>query len=158
MCGIIGGITRKNFSSDLLLKTIGHRGPDNNGFFSDGNTFLGHTRLSIQDLSSKANQPMFSQDKKMVIVFNGEIYNHNEIRLKYLQDIDFVSSGATETILQAYIKYGESCLKFFNGIFAFAIFNFENRELFIVRDHFGVKPLYIYEKNDEFFVVPKVIE
>ena len=151
MCGIIGGITRKNFSSDLLLKTIGHRGPDNNGFFSDGNTFLGHTRLSIQDLSSKANQPMFSQDKKMVIVFNGEIYNHNEIRLKYLQDIDFVSSGDTETILQAYIKYGESCLKFFNGIFAFAIFNFENRELFIVRDHFGVKPLYIYEKDDEFF-------
>ena len=151
MCGIIGGITRKNFSSELLLKTIDHRGPDNNGFFSDGNVFLGHTRLSIQDLSSKANQPMFSQDNKMVIVFNGEIYNHNEIRLKYLQDIDFVSSGDTETILQAYIKYGESCLKFFNGIFAFAIFNFENRELFIVRDHFGVKPLYIYEKDDEFF-------
>ncbi len=151
MCGIIGGITRKIFSSDLLLKSIDHRGPDNNGFFSDGNVFLGHTRLSIQDLSSKANQPMFSQDNKMVIVFNGEIYNHNEIRLKYLQDIDFVSSGDTETILQAYIKYGESCLKFFNGIFAFAIFNFENRELFIVRDHFGVKPLYIFEKDDEFF-------
>ena len=58
MCGIIGGITRKNFSSDLLLKTIGHRGPDNNGFFSDGNTFLGHSRLSIQDLSSKANHDL----------------------------------------------------------------------------------------------------
>ena len=151
MCGIIGGITRKNFSSELLLKTIDHRGPDNDGFFSHGNVFLGHTRLSIQDLSSKANQPMFSQDNKMVIVFNGEIYNHHEIRLKYLQDVDFVSSGDTETILQAYIKYGESCLKFFNGIFAFAIFNLESRELFIVRDHFGVKPLYIFEKDDEFF-------
>jgi asparagine synthase (glutamine-hydrolysing) len=144
MCGIIGGITGENFDQKAVLDTIAHRGPDNKGFFKESNVFLGHTRLSIQDLSERANQPMFSQDGKYVIIFNGEIYNHQEIRKKNLSQCIFNSSGDTETVLQAYIKFGESCLNLFNGIFAFAIFNISTKDIFIARDHFGVKPLYLY--------------
>jgi len=116
MCGIIGGITEKAFNEISLLDTISHRGPDNKGFFRKGAIFLGHTRLSIQDLSERGNQPMFSQDGKYVIIFNGEIYNHLEIREKYLSDNNFISSGDTETVLETYIKFGEACLELFNGI------------------------------------------
>lgn len=151
MCGIIGGITNEKFLSAPLLESISHRGPDSSGFFRFENVFLGHTRLSIQDLSTKANQPMYSLDKKFVIIFNGEIYNHVDLRNKYLKDFDFRTSGDTETILQLFVKYGESCLKLLNGIFSFSIFNFENKELFIARDHFGIKPLYIYKKDENFF-------
>ena len=150
MCGIIGGITEKAFNEIALLDTISHRGPDNKGFFRKGPIFLGHTRLSIQDLSDRGNQPMFSEDGNYVIIFNGEIYNHLEIRDKYLSDNKFISSGDTETVLQAYIKLGEACLELFNGIFAFSVFNISTKEIFIARDHFGVKPLYLYSDNKTF--------
>lgn len=150
MCGIIGGVTREAFDQTKLLDTIGHRGPDNRGVFKKGDVFLGHTRLSIQDLSERGNQPMFSPDGNYVIIFNGEIYNHLEIREKYLKHYEFYSSGDTETVLQAYIQLGESCLELFNGIFAFAIFNVSTNEVIIARDHFGVKPLYIYSDDERF--------
>ena len=150
MCGIIGGISHKKFNSKNLLKTIGHRGPDNNGFFIEGKAFLGHTRLSIQDLSNNGSQPMYSKCKNYVIIFNGEIYNHKEIRAEYLQGLHFVSSGDTETLLLAYIKYGEGCLKLLNGIFSFAIYDIFKKEFFIARDQFGVKPLYLYKDKSQF--------
>ena len=158
MCGIIGGVTKKIISNEVL-NSIEHRGPDSNGLFIDDKVFLGHTRLSIQDLSNKANQPMLSECKNFVIIFNGEIYNHNEIRREHLQNIDFNSSGDTETLLRAYIKYGESCLELLNGIFAFAIYNISKREFFIVRDQFGVKPLYIYrDKKEVIKLLPYILK
>ena len=149
MCGIIGGFSTDTFNPKQILDTIIHRGPDSHGFFQDDGLFLGHTRLSIQDLSENGNQPMFSEDRRFVIVFNGEIYNHLEIR-KMLVDVDFKSTGDTETVLYAFIKFGADALNLLNGIFAFAIFDTHTKELFIARDHFGVKPLYFYNDGITF--------
>lgn len=151
MCGIIGaiGVVEESAKRDALENII-HRGPNSTGIYSKETLFLGHTRLSIQDLSEKANQPMFSDDKRHVIIFNGEIYNHLEIRRELLTNRDFKSTGDTETVLYAYIQYGVSILEKLNGIFAFAIFDNETSEIIIVRDHFGVKPLYFYKKDDLF--------
>ena len=149
MCGIIGGFLTDTFNPMQVLDTISHRGPDCQGFFEEGKLFLGHTRLSIQDLSENGNQPMFSNDKRFVIVFNGEIYNHQAIR-KMLVDVNFKSTGDTETVLYAFIKYGADALNLLNGIFAFAIFDTHTKELFIARDHFGVKPLYFYNDGITF--------
>ncbi len=151
MCGIIGGIG--NFENSVLnqaIDNIAHRGPDSKGIFNNEHIFLGHTRLSIQDLSENGNQPMFSDDNRYVIIFNGEIYNHLEIRRELLTNRDFKSSGDTETLLYAYIEYGVAILEKLNGIFAFAIFDNQTNELIIARDHFGVKPLYYYQENDLF--------
>ena len=150
MCGIIGGVTNINFDSEVLLRTMEHRGPDNSMLIRIGDVFLGHTRLSIQDLSAAGNQPMYSECKNYVIVFNGEIYNHKEIRNEHLQEVNFVSSGDTETLLKLYIKYGEACLKLLNGIFTFSIYNVLKKEFFIARDHFGIKPLYVYKDENQF--------
>lgn len=151
MCGIIGGVGC--FDSSVLtqaLDAVTHRGPDSKGIFNNEHIFLGHTRLSIQDLSENGNQPMFSDDNRYVIIFNGEIYNHLEIRRELLTNQDFKSSGDTETVLYAYIQHGVAILEKLNGIFAFAIFDNQTNELIIARDHFGVKPLYYYQENDLF--------
>jgi asparagine synthase (glutamine-hydrolysing) len=151
MCGIIGGIGRfENSVLNQAIDNITHRGPDSKGIFKNENIFLGHTRLSIQDLSDNGYQPMFSDDKRFVIIFNGEIYNHLEIRKELLTNRDFKSSGDTETVLYAYIQHGESILEKLNGIFAFAIFDNVTSEIIIARDHFGIKPLYFYKKDDLF--------
>ena len=107
MCGIIGyyGINSKKFAKSGSLELIKHRGPDNYDSILGEKYFLGHTRLSIQDITDSANQPMFSIDKTCVLIFNGEIYNHKELRKKYLNDIDFISSGDTETLLYGLKKY-----------------------------------------------------
>ncbi|AWL10325.1 Asparagine synthase (glutamine-hydrolyzing) [Aquirufa nivalisilvae] len=149
MCGIVGIIGLLEVNSSTILTSISHRGPDSQGFFQEGELFLGHTRLSIQDLSENGNQPMFSKDGRFVIVFNGEIYNHLEIR-QSLGEFDFKSSGDTETVLYAYIKHGIECLSMFNGIFSFSVFDLHTKELFIARDHFGVKPLYLYQDEHLF--------
>ena len=148
MCGIVG-VIGADLSSNIYdsLNLISHRGPDSYGEYKNDDLLLGHTRLSIQDLSENGNQPMFSDDKRFVIIFNGEIYNHHEIRRELLHNRNFKSSGDTETVLYAYIQYGVSILEKFNGIFAFAIFDNETNEIIIVRDHFGVKPLYFYKKG-----------
>jgi len=143
MCGIIGAIgIFENSVMAKALDAIIHRGPDSSGIW--------HTRLSIQDLSENGNQPMFSDDERYVIIFNGVIYNHLDIRRELLTNRDFKSSGDTETVLYAFIQHGVSILEKLNGIFAFAIFDNETSEIIIVRDHFGVKPLYFYKKDDLF--------
>ena len=106
--------------------------------------------MSIQDLSENAIQPMFSNDRRFVIVFNGEIYNHLEIRESLGNEFKFKSTSDTETILYAYIKYGPGFLNILNGIFAFAIYDRDKREIFIARDQIGVKPLYIYGSKNFF--------
>lgn len=132
--------------------SIAHRGPDGSGYdILEGSTLgLGHRRLSILDLSEAGRQPMFSHDKKLVISFNGEIYNFIEIR-KELQSTGarFSTETDTEVILAAYKAWGISCFEKFNGMFAIAIWDEEKKELLLARDRFGVKPLhflYIPEK------------
>jgi asparagine synthase (glutamine-hydrolysing) len=150
MCGIIGIIASYDEKYKKAIDQIAHRGPDSTGFFNTVNLLLGHTRLSIQDLSENGNQPMFSDDGRFVIIFNGEIYNHNDIRNELLSDINFKSTGDTETVLYAYIKYGPTIFEKLNGIFAMAIYDNHTNEIIIVRDHFGVKPLYFCHDKDLF--------
>lgn len=146
MCGIVGIISHKKEDNILsLLDAIAHRGPDDFGFFNEQGIALGNRRLSILDLSENGHQPMFSADSKWVTVFNGEIYNHVEIR-KELVDLGykFHSASDTETLLYGYIHFKEKILNKLNGIFAFAVYNIHEREIFIARDQFGIKPLYYY--------------
>lgn len=153
MCGIIGyyGSNLNEFVKEPRLDLIKHRGPDNQDFVQGKNYFLGHTRLSIQDVSESANQPMISEDKTSVLIFNGEIYNHRELREDFLSEIVFESSGDTETLLYGLKKYGEDFINKLNGIFAFSFFNISTGDLIISKDHFGVKPLYYHLNDNEVF-------
>ncbi|NPA37968.1 MAG: asparagine synthase (glutamine-hydrolyzing) [Chlorobi bacterium] len=143
MCGIIGAVNKS--ISEEQIKSIKHRGPDANDIFNysdnDYSLSFGHVRLSIQDLSEAGHQPMFSECGKFVIVFNGEIYNHFDLRIK-LSGVKFKGHSDTETIVNYIAKFGIESIKDFNGIFAFGLFDVKNRKLFIVRDRFGVKPVY----------------
>lgn len=150
MCGILASINHPNELASVGLRNMSHRGPDATGIYQYKNLTLGHLRLSIQDLSTSADQPMHAQEDRYSIVFNGEIYNHWELRNEELSDYDFRTKGDTETILALYIKYGEKCVEFLNGIFAFVIFDKETEDVFIARDHFGVKPLYYALTNSNF--------
>lgn len=150
MCGITGIVTEKKIDKSKIINLIKHRGPDSDGFYCEKNLYLFHTRLSILDLSEKGNQPMYSKDGNYVIIFNGEIYNHLDIRNTHFIDFPFESTTDTETILYAFIKFGNESLKLFNGVFSFAIFNITSKELFIARDPLGVKPLYLYSDKSQF--------
>lgn len=145
MCGVIGFLnTKANFD----LSTLNHRGPDSSGCFEDGQIYLGHTRLAIQDVSDASNQPFYSHDGRYVIVFNGEIYNHREIRRELISlGVSFRTKGDTETVLYAIINYGPDAIRRFNGIFAFGFYDTIERKLLLSRDRFGVKPLYYGMKN-----------
>lgn len=154
MCGVNGifGIEdtqklRQGIGS--MNQSLSHRGPNDEGEYYDKNLGLGHRRLSILDLSKAGHQPMKSFNDRYVIVFNGEIYNYMELKHK-LKDYPYHSNTDTEVILAAYIKWGKSCVNKFNGMFAFAIWDEKNRELFIARDRLGIKPLYYYRDESSF--------
>lgn len=152
MCGINGVYNLTKISSpekelEAMNQASIHRGPDASGTYVDEFVALGHNRLSIIDLSESANQPFFSQDKKTVVVFNGEIYNFKEIKEK-LSDYTFVTDSDTEVVLAAYQEWGVKCVHQFNGMFAFAIWDVEKRALFIARDRLGIKPLYYFDNNE----------
>ena len=152
MCGIAGFWGKGNESvMRAMTEVLHHRGPDFRGTFFDPKMALGlgHARLSILDLSSEAHQPFFSQDKRFAIVFNGEIYNFKSIR----QDLvergygPFQTQGDTEVLLKAYQADGIACLSKLNGMFAFAIFDYERNEMVLARDRMGKKPLYIAQAS-----------
>ncbi len=150
MCGIIG-IQGKNFKEiESALNLILHRGPDDRGVFikEDDSISLGHARLSILDISKQGHQPMVEDKTGLSITYNGEIYNFIELRKILIQDgYSFKSNTDTEVLIFMYLKYGTEMLKYLNGIFAFAIWDPKNKELFIARDRYGVKPIYYI--NDE---------
>ena len=148
MCGIIGSINTKWINDPL--NSLAHRGPDSQGSINLQNVYLGHTRLSIQDLSSLGNQPMQSSDSRYTLVYNGEIYNHWQIRKDLInKGYTFHTTSDTETLMCSWIEWGKDAVKHFNGIFSFAMHDKKKNKLFLVRDQFGVKPLYIYNKDGE---------
>lgn len=147
MCGIAGYVSSNKPKKTILKKMtdrIAHRGPDAEGFFLDEHAALGHRRLSIIDLST-GNQPIYNEDKSLVIVFNGEIYNYQELRDELLkQGHKFETNSDTETIIHGYEEWGKEVTKKLRGMFAFAIWDTKKEELFMARDQWGIKPLYYY--------------
>ncbi|KFN91579.1 asparagine synthase (glutamine-hydrolyzing) [Tetragenococcus muriaticus] len=156
MCGIVGFVNTtysKDEKADQLeqmMARIVHRGPDNTGQFIDEGVGIGFRRLSIIDLKC-GNQPIFNENDTKAIIFNGEIYNYQELQ-QDLQDKGhvFKTSADTEVILHGYEEYGTEIVQKLRGMFTFAIWDREKQELFGARDHFGIKPLYYYHKNDTF--------
>ncbi len=127
-----------------MVDTLRHRGPDGEGTFFAPGVGLGHTRLAIIDLSAASNQPFVDEDAGLALVYNGEIYNYVELRTE-LRSLGhtFRSEGDVEVLLRAYEEWGPDCLRRFNGMFAFAIWDNRKRQLFLARDRFGEKPLFI---------------
>lgn len=151
MCGIFGFVgNHKLIDRARVHELMSHRGPDDSGIYEHDKLLYMHWRLSIQDLSPLGHQPMISKDGDIVLIFNGEIYNHWEIRKELESKYQFISCSDTETILYGYIEYGEEIFNKLNGIFAISIFDKKRNELILVRDQFGVKPLYYYCDADQF--------
>ncbi len=161
MCGINGIITKTNQNKDKIASIVNtmnnliiHRGPDDDGLFLEENNQytvgMGMRRLSIIDITSGA-QPMYSDDKQIIIVFNGEIYNYQPIKAKLkAEGISFKTASDTEVILLAYEKYGVVSFKWLDGMYGFSIYDKKINKLFIARDFFGEKPLYYTHTDNEF--------
>ena len=161
MCGIIGVFDVKSDTNQLrpqvleMSKKIRHRGPDWSGIFCGNNSLLAHERLAIVDPQS-GGQPLYSDDKKLVLAVNGEIYNHTDLR-KDLNDYNFLTHSDCEVILALYRKKGVNFLEDLNGIFAFALYDVANDCYFIARDHIGIIPLYMgWDKLGNFYVASEL--
>lgn len=155
MCSIYGTIGRnyKNVEK-IFSRELQHRGPDDKGIYYDNHhkLALGHTRLSIIDLSSHAHQPMLSNDCNYILTFNGELYNYQEIRNDLIGlGYSFSTKSDTEVVLKSYIEFGRDCIKLFRGMFVFCIYDKHKKELFLARDRFGIKPLIYTFLDDQFF-------
>jgi asparagine synthase (glutamine-hydrolysing) len=162
MCGIVGVCHRHGepVAASLLKRmtdVIAHRGPDSEGHYIDGSVGLGHRRLSIIDLSPSGHQPMANEDGSVLIIFNGEIYNFQKLRIE-LEALghQFHSQTDTEVIVHAYEQWGEGCVNYFNGMFAFAIWDRPRQRLFLARDKYGIKPLYWYFKHEVFLFASEI--
>ncbi len=153
MCGICGELRFDGAAPDLaaigrMSEQLARRGPDDAGTYQDGPLALGHRRLSIIDLSAAAHQPMVDTALQLALVFNGTIYNYRALQgeLRAL-GYTFFSDGDSEVILKAYHAWGEQCIQRFIGMFAFAIWDQRKSQLFLARDRFGVKPLYLNQTD-----------
>lgn len=152
MCGITGiigtGANRGRLTEMMAVQA--HRGPDGEGFYIDPNTqaVLGHNRLSIIDLSATGDQPMISNDGRLVVVQNGEIYNYRELKRDLANEYSFRTNSDTEVLLAAYRKWGVACLDHLIGMFAFVIWDTVEKTAFAARDRFGVKPFYYHKEAD----------
>ncbi|WP_054025865.1 asparagine synthase (glutamine-hydrolyzing) [Bacillus sp. FJAT-28004] len=152
MCGFVGfADSRPDVDQVSIIKDmmdmIFHRGPDSGGIYSDEEVTLGFRRLKIIDMSEEASQPIYNEDKSCVLVFNGEIYNYQELREELIQcGHTFVSHTDSEVIIHAYEEYGTLLLQKLRGMFAFAIWDTNTETMFLARDFFGIKPLY-YTQN-----------
>ena len=156
MCGIVGLVNfdKKPVGEELLsrmVSSISHRGPDGNGTWCVSNVGLGHSRLSIIDLSINASQPFVSSDGRYIMSYNGEVYNYAHLRRELInRGYSFKSTSDSEVVLYSYVEWGSKCLDKFNGMFALSIFDQKTQELFIARDRYGIKPLYYFEGDKHF--------
>ena len=160
MCGIAGIIDLNNREVDGSLvrgmtNAMAHRGPDADGLFVEGSAGLGHRRLSIIDLSVDSNQPFYDPSGRYVMVYNGEMYNYEEVKAK-MPDYPFRTSGDTEVLLAAYLRWGADCLRHFRGMYAFVIWDKQERTAFLCRDKMGVKPLYYAVSGNRLFFSSEV--
>ncbi|MBQ8965330.1 asparagine synthase (glutamine-hydrolyzing) [Ruminococcus sp.] len=154
MCGIVGFTNKLDDPSKVLgmmMDRIKHRGPDSDGKYIDDNIAMGFRRLSIIDLSDVGSQPIFNEDKSLVLTFNGEIYNYKELREQLIKaGHSFYTNTDSEVLVHGYEEWGEKLLDKLRGMFAFVIYNKNNGEIFGARDFFGIKPFYYAQMNGTF--------
>ena len=162
MCGIVCAFDLKEKSDSLrpqvlkMAKKIRHRGPDWSGIYSDEKVIMAHERLAIVDPAS-GQQPLFSNDKKLVLAANGEIYNHRDLKKQYNFDYEFQTESDCEVILALYKEKGFDFLDDLNGMFGFALYDAEKDEYLIARDHMGIIPLYLgWDQNGTFYVASEL--
>ncbi len=162
MCGIVCAFDLKESSEALrpqlleMSKKIRHRGPDWSGIYSDEKVIMAHERLAIVDPAS-GKQPLFSEDKKLILAANGEIYNHRELRKQFQGKYNFQTESDCEVILALYKEKGVDFIDEMNGIFGFALYDVENDSYFIARDHMGIIPLYMgWDANGTFYVASEL--
>ncbi len=161
MCGI-NGVFRKHpetsFENEVrrMNAAMAHRGPDADGCFESELSSLGHRRLSILDTSSAGNQPFFSEDRMIILVFNGEIYNYLELREELSGEFQFHTGTDTEVIIAAYKKWGIACVHHFIGMFGFALTDRSTKTSYLVRDRLGIKPIYYSINEDGVFFASEV--
>jgi len=160
MCGIVGFLNCGSQNQlESAVSILQHRGPDYQSvkWFSNVSSGIAHARLSIIDLSPGANQPMYEQNSGNWIVFNGEVFNFQEIKKGLVnKGWKFTTSSDTEVVLKAYIEWGTDTLQKFNGMYAFAIYNERSGDLFLCRDRLGIKPLYYYHDNDKLIFASEI--
>ena len=156
MCGFVGFADNKSKKEkDIIIKKmndqIKHRGPDGEGYYTDNFVALGHRRLSIIDIEG-GTQPMYTKDKKLAIIFNGEIYNYQALKEELIKKgYHFETKSDTEVLLYGYQEWKDKLYEKLRGMFAFVIYDKENKELIGARDYFGIKPFYYYQNQNEFF-------
>ena len=162
MCGIAGIYTKNQVDNEVIKNVekmgdvIKHRGPDDSGFYQDDKIALIHKRLSIIDLCT-GRQPIYNENKSLVLIFNGEIYNYLEIKEKLIKlNHQFVSKTDAEVIIHSYEEYGYDCVNIFNGMFSFAIWDNKNKQLFFARDKIGIKPFYYFGDNNHFIFASEI--
>lgn len=162
MCGIVCAFDLKEQSEVLrpqlleMSKKIRHRGPDWSGIYADEKAILAHERLAIVDPAS-GKQPLFSQDKKLILAANGEIYNHRELRKQFDGKYNFQTQSDCEVILALYKEKGAHFIDEMNGIFGFALYDVDNDSYFVARDHMGIIPLYMgWDQNGTFYVASEL--
>ena len=155
MCGISGIMPfegpKDSIKMEEILQSISHRGPDQKIIFKNHLGIFGFLRLKIIDLSDKSNQPFASKDKKIQIIYNGEIYNFKKLKESYFPKKDFFSKGDGEIILHLYEKFGISFLDKIKGMFSICIIDQNTKKVFLIRDRFGIKPLYFRKKNKKIY-------
>ena len=149
MCGIVGQLSFLGTAESPSVESLSHRGPDSEGSWTgeDGYCALGHTRLAIQDQSEAGFQPILSHCRRFVLVFNGEIYNHIQLR-ELLPLKDWSGNSDSETLVEGLAYMGPKFIKNLRGMFAFAFYNIVERKLVIARDRLGIKPLYLHQTDN----------
>lgn len=150
MCGIAGfiGFSKNILYSEQANEIQKHRGPDSQAVWSNEFLSFAHQRLSIIDLSDRSDQPLVKNE--FIIVYNGEVYNYEKLKEKYLSDVIFTTDSDTEVVLEMYKRFGEKALDYLIGMFSFVIYNEKENKIFGARDHFGIKPFYFYHKGSRF--------
>lgn len=146
MCGIVGANGTNTRGVERGLRACAHRGPDARGMVTVGDVVLGHNRLAILDIDPRSNQPM-TDGAGTYVVFNGEIYNYEELKRTHLANVSFRTTGDTEVLLHLYRAYGTDMARYLHGMYAFAILDTRTNHLHLFRDHVGIKPLYYYHEG-----------
>lgn len=156
LCGFTGEVVDRDQVLETMTELITHRGPDSRGFFTDSGISMGFRRLSIIDLE-QGSQPIFNEDKTLVLMFNGEIYNYRQLREQLVQKGHrFATETDSEVLVHGFEEWGEQLLNRLRGMFAFAIWNTKDQSLFLARDFFGIKPMHYTQVGQSFVYASEI--